>query len=122
MKNIEDIVEMLDGILPKDAKKTVIFCEVEKTAYEIFYYAYFADDSRKQCYELADAGGINPAVLEKGFEKLAAFIRNCNEYDAEKRNVVTICVEGISEKVALEQFDKSIGLYKLKKDWKAANL
>lgn len=122
MRNIEDIFEMLDEILPKNAKKTVLFCEVEKTAYEIFYYSYFADGSLKQCNELVDEGLLDSGLLEKGFEKIAKFIRDCDKYDPEKRNVITIKVEGTLEKVIAEQLDKSTGLYKIKKDWKATNL
>lgn len=122
MKKLEDILVLLDGILPTDAKKTVVFCEVEKTAYEIFYYSYFADNSCKQCFELVDDGKIDARVLEAGFEKLAKSIRDCERFNPEGRNVVTISIEGTSEKVEMEKYDKSMGLYKIKKDWKAANL
>ena len=56
------------------------------------------------------------------FEKMARFIRESDEFDSEKRNVITIKIEGTSENVAIEYFDKSVGLYKLKKEWKANNL
>lgn len=122
MKKIEDVFEILDEILPKNAINTILFCEVEKTAYEILYYSYFADGSCKQCNELVDEGVLNSEKLERGFEKIAVFIRDCNEYNSEKRNVVTIQVKGTSEKVFVEQFDKSTGLYRIKKEWKAVNL
>lgn len=122
MKEIEDIFELLDGVLVPDAKKTVMFCEVEQTAYEVFYYSYFEDDSCKQCYELEAEGKIDGKVLETGFEKIAAFLRSCRSYDAKMRNVITIVVEGTSEKAAEEKYDKSVGLYKIKKEWKAKNL
>ena len=99
-----------------------MYCEVENKSYEIFYYSYFGDDVCKQCYELESEGAITSEVLEKGFEKIATFIRDSKEYDAEKRNVVTILVDGINEDVKVEQFDKSVGLYKIKKEWKANNL
>lgn len=53
---------------------------------------------------------------------MARFIRESDEFDSEKRNVITIKIEGTSENVAIEYFDKSVGLYKLKKEWKANNL
>lgn len=40
MKNMDGILDMLDHLLPSDAKKTVIYCEVEKNAYEVFYYSF----------------------------------------------------------------------------------
>lgn len=122
MKRLEDIFEVLDGILPSDAKKTVVFCEVEKNAYEIFYYSYFEDDSCKQCYELTDDGQIDAGVLDAGFEKMAKYIRDCEGFNPDGRNVVTISIEGTSEKAKMDNYDKSIGLYKIKKDWKATNL
>lgn len=122
MKNIGDVFEVVENVLPSDASKTIMYCEVENKSYEIFYYSYFGDDVCKQCYELESEGAITSEVLEKGFEKIATFIRDSKEYDAEKRNVVTILVDGINEDVKVEQFDKSIGLYKIKKEWKANNL
>lgn len=122
MKSLEGIFELVDGIFPKDAKKIVMFCEVEKKAYEIFYYSYFADDSCKQCNELVDEGRIESLVLEQGFERIAAFIRECDKYDSDKRNVITLRIEGTLETVISEKFDRNIGLYKIKKDWKTANL
>lgn len=122
MKELDEIFEILNGILPVEAKKTVMFCEVEKTAYEIFYYSYFVDDSCKQCYELADEGKIDSAVLSDGFEKVAKYIRACDVFKPDERNVVTIVVEGTSKKVNIDHYDKSIGLYKIKKDWKVNNL
>ena len=122
MKSLDHIFELMDGILLEDAEKTILFCEIEEKAYEMAYYSYFSDGSRKQCYELVDEDRINASVLEKGFDRIARFIRECEEYDQEKRNVITACMEGISEKVKMEQFEKSVGLYKIKKDWKLANL
>lgn len=122
MKSLDDIFELLDGILPADAQKTVVFCEVEKTAYEMFYYSYFADDSCKQCYELADEGNVDTSALDAGFEKMSKFIKDCEGYNVDGRNVVTISIEGTSEKVKMESYDKSVGLYKIKKEWKSNNL
>ena len=122
MKNIEDIFEILDGVLPTGATKTVMFCEVENKSYEIFYYSYFTDKSCKQCYELETEGKMDASILEKGFEKIALFVRDSKEYDAEMRNVVTITIDGIAEDVKVDQFEKNVGLYKIKKEWKANNL
>lgn len=122
MKNLDDIFELLDGIIPSDAKKNIIFCEVESKAYEIFYYSYYADEICKQCYELVDEDRLDVTVLERGFEKVAEFIRNCDKFDSEKRNVVTILIEGTIETAKFDQFDKSIGIYQIKKEWKTKYL
>lgn len=122
MKNMDGILDMLDQLLPSDAKKTVIYCEIENNTYEMFYYSFFADGSCKQCYELEAEGRVDADVLKDGFENIAAFIRDSREYDAEKRNVVTVAVEGVSEKIKIDQYDKSVGLYKIKKEWKEKNL
>ena len=118
MKRLEDIVEIVDQILPPETKKTIFFCEVEDRAYECSYYAYFADGSCKQCYQLAEEELVDPMELEECFKKMVDFIRETPEYKSEKRNVVTIIIDGSREKVDFQTFDKSLGLYKLKKEWK----
>lgn len=122
MNNIEDIFKIIDGIFPSEAVKTVMFCEIENKSYEVFFYSYFEDGSSKQCYELEDEGKINSEVLEQGFAEIALYIRNCKEYNSEKRNVVTIITDGANANVEIKQFDKSMGLYKIKKEWKNNNL
>ena len=119
MKDIRDIFELVDGLLPSMAKKTVFFCEIEESAYEIFYYTYFKDNSCKQCYELAEEGMVDERTLDAGFEKIADFIRKADFFDAEKRNVITLSIKGMNETVNIDQFDKDVGLYKIKKDWKS---
>lgn len=118
MKDIKDIFELTEGILLPKTKKTVFFCEVEEGAYEIFYYVWLKDGSCRQCYDLAEEGEVEEAILDETFEKIAGFIQKTGEYDPEKRNVVTLTVEGINERVSFDKYDKSVGLYKIKKDWK----
>ncbi|MEE1517762.1 MAG: hypothetical protein UF228_09230 [Lachnospiraceae bacterium] len=117
MKDIENIVELIDPIIPKGTKKIVFFCEVEDKASEICYYLC-NDIEPVQCYELAESGEIDSVLLDSTFEKLCDFIKQTNSYDETKRNVITILVDGRSEKVFVEKFDKSVRLYKLKKEWK----
>lgn len=40
MKNIGDVFEVVENVLPSDASKTIMYCEVENKSYEIFYYSY----------------------------------------------------------------------------------
>lgn len=122
MRKIEEIFELLDGIIPATAEKTIMFCEVEKTSYEIFYYSFYEGELLKHSSEIIDSGEIDPSVVEKGFGKIADFIRNSDSYDSRLRNVITIKVEGTTEKVETEKFDKSVGLYKIKKEWKSAHI
>lgn len=121
MKDIENIVELIDPIIPKGTKKIIFFCEVEDNASECCYYLY-NNDEPVQCYELAESEEIDTVLLDGTFKKLCDYIRQTEAYDETKRNVITILVEGKSEKVHVEKFEKSIGMYKLKKEWKAKYL
>ena len=116
MKDIQNIVELIDPIIPKGTKKIVFFCEVEDNASESCYY--LCNDEPVQCYELAESGEIDTVLLDETFKKLCDYIRQTDVYDQTKRNVITILVEGKSEKVCVEKYEKSIRLYKLKKEWK----
>lgn len=122
MKNLDDVFELVEDVLPAATQKTIVFCEIEQKSYEIFYYSYFADGSCKQCYEIESEGNIDSTTLKKGFEKIALFLRNCKEYEEDKRNVITVYVDALSRKVEIRYFEKSIGLYKIKKEWKTENL
>lgn len=122
MQKLNNIFETISESILKDFSKVIFFCEVEKKAYEIYYYAFDKTGEYKQCYELVDSDLVDSTILERMFEKMARFIRESDEFDSEKRNVITIKIEGTSENVAIEYFDKSVGLYKLKKEWKANNL
>lgn len=123
MNNLKDIFELTENILPPNYKKVIFFCEVEETAYEIFYYAYMNDDICKQCYEMAEEGIIDESVLDFGFDRLADFIRKCSSFDPISRNVITLIIDGINEEVnSIEKYNKKESLYKIKKDWKLKNL
>ena len=118
MNSLENIVELLDSVLPSNSIKTVMFCEVEQKAYEIFYYSFFRDGTCKQCYDLASENVIEESMLDNVFERIAEYVRELEEYDSNVRNVVTIMIEGINEITCLKKYDKSIGLYSIKKEWK----
>ena len=122
MNKLEDIFELTNSIIPLETTKTVFFCEVEEAAHEIFYYSYLKDGSYKQCYELAEEETVNEMALDEVFDNMADFIRKCPEFDASKRNVVTLIIEGTNKKSIIEMFDKIVGLYKIKKEWKTNNI
>lgn len=122
MKKLNEIFELLDGIIPQNAEKTIMFCEVEKTAYEIFYYTYYKDGSFKHSSEIVDNGELSSIIMEKGFEKIANFIRDSEQYDSACRNVITIIVKGTAETITSEKYEKSIGLHKIKKEWKSSHI
>ena len=121
MKKIDEIFELFDGIIPVSAKKTIIFCEIEKTAYEIFYYSFSNDGTYRHSSEIVESGELDTLVVEKQFEKVAGFIRDSDSFDPNRRNVITITIEGTTEKVEVDQYDKNVGLYKIKKEWKSAH-
>ena len=122
MKELEGVFDLLNSIIPNDAERTVFFCEVENNVYEIFYYTYYINGTCKQCFDLVDEDIIDDSELEKGFEKIAEFIRKTEAYDSNLRNVITISVGKKEKSVQIEKHDKSVGLYKIKKEWKEANL
>lgn len=122
MKKIDEIFELLDGVIPANAEQTIMFCEIEKSAYEIFYYSFYESGLLKHSSEIIDSGEIDASVVENGFDKIADFIRNSEPYNPEQRNVITVIIKGTSEKVEVKQYDKSVGLYKIKKDWKSSHI
>lgn len=115
---MKNIVEIAKTILPQNAKKVVFFCEIEENANECSYYFFDGQGNIKQCYELAEEGMIDSVLLDNTFEKIVEYLKNIDSFDFEKRNVVTIIIEENTEKIKIEKFDKSVGLYKLKKEWK----
>lgn len=119
MTDLDGIFELTDSVLPKGADKVVFFCEVEERAYEILYYAFFPDGTRKQCYELAEEGSIDGALLDERFGRIADFIRKSDCFEKCSRNVITLTMKGTDERVGWETFGKEIGLYQIKKEWKS---
>jgi hypothetical protein len=117
MKDIDDIVEIVDVIMPKKVDKVVFFCEVEDNASECCYYV-FRNQEVKQCYALVEDESVDSLLLNNTLKKMADYIRQTQTYVNGKRNVVTIIIEGTSEKIKTQVYEKSIGLYQLKKEWK----
>ncbi len=113
--------ELLD-IIPKDSNRTVVFCEVEKNAYEVFFYSFFQDGKYLQSNELVDQDQIAASALEEAVEKLVEEVRLSSFYNSEKRNVVSANIEDNSMTWSLEQYEKTVGLYRIKKEWKTNKL
>lgn len=105
-------------IIPKKSVKTVVFCEVEKTAYEVFFYSLLEDGKWIQSNELVDQEQISEDSLAEAINQLVDEIRLSEHYSLEMRNIIS---GNLSEKTTwdLEQVEKTIGLYKIKKEWKA---
>lgn len=122
MKNVDDVFEIIKDIIPQNAKKIVFFCEIEKKAYEIYFYSFLKDGTYKQCYDMVNEGLLDDSLLEKCIDKMAALLRDTAEYDPQMRNVFTIYVSDKSKSVQIEKYDRSVGLYKIKKEWKESNL
>lgn len=112
-----DMKELL-SLIPKESKKSVLYCEVEKSSYEAFFYSFYDDGKCIQSNELVDQGFINDYSLEEAVEKLVKEVRELSCFDSEKRNVVSAVIEGMTVTWELEQFEKTVGLYKIKKEWK----
>lgn len=118
MADVKINANKLLDIIPKKSVKTVVFCEVEKTAYEVFFYSLLEDGKWIQSNELVDQEQISEDSLAEAINQLVDEIRLSEHYSPEMRNVVS---GNLSEKAIwnLEQVEKTKGLYKIKKEWKA---
>lgn len=118
MADVKINAKRLLDIIPKNSVKTVVFCEVEKTAYEVFFYSLLEDGKWIQSNELVDQEKISEDSLEEAIKQLVDEIRLSEHYSPEMRNVIS---GKLTEKITwdLEQVEKTIGLYKIKKEWKA---
>ena len=118
MDEIKIKVNKLFDIVPENSVKTVVFCEVEKTSYEAFFYSLFEDGKWIQSNELVDQGKINEDKLTEAIDQLVGEVRLLDHYNPEMRNVISgILAEEMSWN--LVQIEKTTGLYKIKKEWKA---
>ncbi|WP_255346213.1 hypothetical protein [Butyrivibrio sp. FC2001] len=43
MNNIDTMIKAFSDIVDENSNKTILFGEVEETAYEFFYYSFFQD-------------------------------------------------------------------------------
>lgn len=118
MADVKINANKLLEIIPKKSVKTVVFCEVEKTAYEVFFYSLLEDGKWIQSNELVDQEQISEDSLAEAINQLVDEIRLSEHYSPEMRNIIS---GNLSEKTTwdLEQVEKTIGLYKIKKEWKA---
>lgn len=107
-------------LVPKNSVKTVVFCEVEKMSYEVFFYTFFEDGKWVQSNELVDQEQIKDNQLTEAYEQLVEEVRMSEEYSTEMRNVIFGTVNGDTT-WDYQQIDKSVGLYKIKKEWKSKN-
>ena len=120
--DLSELTNIANDIIPKASNKTIIFCEIEKTSYEIFYYSFYSNGKIKHSSEIIDNDEIDSTVVDKVFNDIAKYIRKSEEFDPTKRNVITITINGKNSTIDVKQYDKSVGLYKIKKDWKNANI
>lgn len=83
-----DMKELL-SLIPKESKKTVLYCEVEKSSYEVFFYSFYDDGKCIQSNELVDQGFINDYSLGEAVEKLVKEVCELSVLIQKKRNVVS---------------------------------
>lgn len=122
MAEIKLVAKELLSLIPKDSNKSALYCEVEKNSYEVFFYSFYDDGKYVQSNELVDQELIDDSLLEEAIDKLVEEVRKLSCFDSEKRNVISAIINGESVVWELEQFEKTIGLYKIKKEWKSKNL
>ncbi len=118
MNNIDTMIKAFSDIVDKNSNKTILFGEVEETAYEFFYYSFFPDRKCKYYEELVDEGILDSTKVESIFEEMASIVRQSTNYDASKRNVISVILNGETNQCDYDLFDKKVGLYQIKKEWK----
>ncbi len=67
MNNIDTMIKAFSDIVAENSNKTVLFGEVEETAYEFFYYSFFPDRKCKYYEELVDEGILDSTKVESIF-------------------------------------------------------
>ena len=122
MAEIKLVAKELLSLIPKDSNKSALYCEVEKNSYEVFFYSFYDDGKYVQSNELVDQELIDDSLLGEAIDKLVEEVRKLSCFDSEKRNVISAIIDGESVAWELEQFEKTVGLYKIKKEWKSKNL
>lgn len=119
MNQLNDVSKYVDDLLTNDSESIVLFCEVEKTAYEVFFYATMKDGNQMHSSQVIESGIIGVETADRLSEQIAEFIRSCDVYDENMRNVVTITADADGKTVDFVKHAKDVGLYKIKKDWKS---
>lgn len=119
MAEIKINAKKLVDLIPKNSQKTIIFCEVERTSYEVFFYSFLENGKWIQSNELVDQEQISEDSLMVAIEQLIDEVRSSSLYNPEMRNILSGEVDNKSNNWNLEQSEKTVGLYKIKKEWKA---
>ncbi len=114
----QEIYSLLADIIPTNALEILLFCELEKTAYEMKFYVRFPDKSLKDCYTLAEQDMLNEEELNKIFYQIYRKLILTKEYVPMKRNVFTFRTDRTKFFLEVIHYEKNIGLYQIKQEWK----
>lgn len=119
MTEIKITANKLLDLVPKNAQKTIVFCEVEKTSYEFFFYSFFENGKWVQSNEMVDQEQIDEESFMEAIDQLVKEVRSLAQYNPEMRNIISGEIGDKTKIWSLEQTEKTVGLYKIKKEWKS---
>lgn len=86
---------------------------ITNTSYEIIFYVNY-NGIIKQSNALAEEGILNIGFVDEIYASIAKIVRECEQFDSDKMNIITV----EDEKVSIKYDEKSCRVYNLKKRWK----
>ena len=86
---------------------------ITNTSYEVIFYAKYKG-LIKQSNALAEEGVLNIGFVDEIYASIAKTVRECDQFDSDKMNIITV----EDEKVSIKYDEKSCRVYNLKKRWK----
>lgn len=123
MKTETMLYDILKGVLPASATKTVLFAEVAETSYEMQFFSLLQDTEQyQQCFQMAEEGTLDENALDDAFGRIAGLIRSDVQYKQDEINIFTLIVDKTGVRLVVESFEKSARIYQIKKTWKARYL
>ena len=112
------VSSLIKSLIPSDVKQAYVYCEIEKSAYEIDYWCKNADGSWTNIGGLIEDDRVDPTEYEKVCDAVYKSIKSGKQFDPDARNVYTFIAKGSSISMQYKKYDKSVGLYPIKKEWK----
>lgn len=86
---------------------------ITNTSYEIIFYVNY-NGRIMQSNALAEEGILNIGFVDEIYASIAKIVRECEQFDSDKMNIITV----EDEKISITYDEKSCRVYNLKKRWK----
>lgn len=119
MKTESLIYDSLKRVIPENAQNTILFANISQTSYEIQFFSLLPGSNQfQQCFQLAENGELDEIELDSAFRKIAGNIRSDSRFKRDKVNIFTMVINKTGLKSGFEYYDKSAGIFQIKKRWK----